>query len=66
MHDTLINRSDTVGQPCQGEDVAPVLVGQSLGRNQLVCSLRAVRDATQNFLSEKSALRRVSRDRGPC
>jgi hypothetical protein len=57
---------DTVGQACQGEDVATMLVGQSSGRNKFVFSLRAVRDDTHNVLSETIALRRVYRDRGPC
>jgi hypothetical protein len=52
-------RPDTVGQPDQGEDVASVLVGSSIGRSPLGLSLRAVSEDTHHFLSENIALRRV-------
>ena len=44
---------DTVGQPCEGEDVTTLPVGESTGRSTTMFSLRAVRDDLHHFCRRK-------------
>jgi hypothetical protein len=54
VHESATERPDTVDQPCEGENVALLLVGQSTGPSTTVFSLQAVRDELHHVCRRQS------------